>query len=250
MTTTTIDVATIPTIGHDEAMRLAEGEYDRFVESVRALRPDDWAKPTDCTLWDVRALVGHTLGNVEAAASVPEMVRLQLRTARRAKREGVAMIDAMTAIQVEDRAALSTDALVDRLAKATPKAVKGRRRTPRLVREKLKVDLGDGTKRPLGYLIDQVFTRDVWMHRIDVARAVGGELVLTADHDGRLVADIVADWAREHGQPFDLTLNGPAGGHFLHGAGGEVLELDAVEFGRIVAGRVAGDGLLATTVLF
>jgi hypothetical protein len=29
---------------------------------------------------------------------------------------------------------------------------------------------------------------------------------LTADHDGRLVADIVAEWASIHEQPFELPL--------------------------------------------
>ena len=31
---------------------------------------------------------------------------------------------------------------------------------------------------------------------------------LTAGHDGRLVADVVTEWARRHGQPFTLTLTG------------------------------------------
>ena len=43
--------------------------------------------------------------------------------------------------------------------------------------------------------MDMVWTRDVWMHRIDITRATGRPLVgkLTAEHDGRIVADIVAE---------------------------------------------------------
>ncbi len=64
----------------------------------------------------------------------------------------------------------------------------------------------------MGYLLDVILTRDPWMHRVDIARATGRDLVLTPEHDGRIVADVVAEWARRHGQPFTLTLTGPAGG--------------------------------------
>jgi hypothetical protein len=57
----------------------------------------------------------------------------------------------------------------------------------------------------MGYLLDTILTRDPWMHRVDIARATGRDMVLTADHDGRIVADVVAEWARRHGQPFTLT---------------------------------------------
>ena len=65
-----------------------------------------------------------------------------------------------------------------------------------------------------GYLFDIILTRDTWMHRIDIARATGRIAVLSSDHDARLVADVVAEWARRHGQPFTLHLEGPAGGAF------------------------------------
>lgn len=61
--------------------------------------------------------------------------------------------------------------------------------------------------RPLTYLLRVGFTRDVWMHRIDLARAIGTDPHLTAEHDGRIVADIVAEWADIHREPFALTLH-------------------------------------------
>src|SRR5260221_14761809 len=57
------------------------------------------------------------------------------------------------------------------------------------------------------------------MPRLDVSRATGRPMELTAGHDGRLVADVVGDWARRHAQPFTLTLTGPAGGQ-RRGRGG------------------------------
>lgn len=247
---TPTDVRSIAPLTHDEAMALAEVEYRRFLTLVRGLGADDWTKPTDCTLWDVRAMVGHNLGNIEAAASLVETARQQVKAARRAKREGLSPLDAMTAVQVDERAALPVDELVERLAAAIPRAVAGRRRMPAVVRTKVRLDLSEGRKRPLGDLIDRVYTRDVLMHRIDLHRATGAELVLTAAHDGRIVADVVAEWAANHGRPFDLTVGGVAGGRYVHGAGGAVLELDAVDFCRILAGRAPGQGLLATPVLF
>jgi hypothetical protein len=101
-----------------------------------------------------------------------------------------------------------------------------------------------------GFLIDVILTRDPWMHRIDISRAVGAQPVLTADHDGVLVGDVVTEWAARHGQPYSLHLTGPAGGQWSQGAGGPELELDAVEFCRAVSGRVSADGLLATQVPF
>ncbi len=56
---------------------------------------------------------------------------------------------------------------------------------------------------------------------------------LSADHDGRLVADIVAEWASTHRQPFELVLDGPAGGKYSQGVDGERVEIDALDFIRV-----------------
>jgi hypothetical protein len=88
------------------------------------------------------------------------------------------------------------------------------------------------------------------MHRVDLSRATTTPLELTADHDGVIVADVVAEWARRHGRPFTLHLDGPAGATFVAGSGGEGLHLDAVEFCRIISGRATGHGLLTQEVPF
>ena len=97
-----------------------------------------------------------------------------------------------------------------------------------------------------------IITRDVWMHHIDITRAASKELEVTADYDGRLIADVVADWGRRHGRAFRLVLEGPAGGtHVQDGADEqEEHQLDAVEFCRILSGRLAGTGLLTYPALF
>jgi hypothetical protein len=102
----------------------------------------------------------------------------------------------------------------------------------------------------LKYLLDVGFTRDVWAHRIDVHAAIGRPMHLTADHDGRLVADIVGEWADIHGQPFELVLEGPAGGKFTSFPDGEHVdaervEIDALDFIRTLSGRLTGTGVLS-----
>ncbi|HUB71065.1 MAG TPA: maleylpyruvate isomerase family mycothiol-dependent enzyme, partial [Acidimicrobiales bacterium] len=89
------------------------------------------------------------------------------------------------------------------------------------------------------------FTRDVWCHRIDICCATGRSMELTPQHDGRLVADIVAEWADLHGQPFELVLEGPAGGKFTQGTDGERVDLDAIDFVRTLSGRLPGTGVLS-----
>jgi uncharacterized protein (TIGR03083 family) len=234
-------------------MRLAATEYDRFVATLRTLTPEEWARPTPCPAWDVRALAGHVLGMAELAASPIENVR-QLRAA---KRRGGLLIDALTAVQVDKHADRPAAEIVERLGAVGPRAARGRRRVPGVVRRRAMPEpqpVDDKGERleawTFGYLLDVVLTRDTWLHRMDLAAATGRPPTLTADHDGVLVADVVAEWASRHGRPYALTLTGPAGGAWSSGAGGPVLELDAVDFCRILSGRGSGEGLLAERVPF
>jgi uncharacterized protein (TIGR03083 family) len=239
-----------PSIPHRTAMRLAATEYQRFLELLRALRPEDWGKPTECPGWDVRAMAAHALGMVEMAASIREG-RRQLKLAR--QRGGVP-IDALTALQVDERAGMTPAQITDRFAARAAKAARGRRRTPGVFRRRpmpVRQQVGDHEEAwTVGYLVDVILTRDPWMHRADIVRATGANHVQTADHDGVLVADIVAEWAARHCQPFTLRLAGPAGGIWRSGAGGPSIELDAVEFCRLVSGRGTPTGLLTTLVPF
>lgn len=248
---TITDVDRIDPIGHEEAIRLAEAEYRRFLDVLRQLGPDDWGKPTDCDRWDVRAMVLHILGAMDGNASLRETIHQQRLGGRAGKEIGGTSLDGVNEVQIRERAFLSTEALVDRYAVTVDRAVRGRRRFPRPLRGvKVKMPPPWTGKRSLGWLNDVVYTRDTWMHRIDLSRATGSSLVLTPDHDGRIVADVVADWARVHRQPVDLVLTGPAGGHYRSGEGGEHHELDAVEFCRSIAGRREGTGLLTMEVPF
>ena len=250
---TTTAIATTTAWSHDEAMDLAGVEYDRLVGVLESLAPDDWARPTDCDGWTVRDLSGHVVGSLRMAASVREFAKVQLAAKRRAKAQGGQEVDHMTALQVEALAGLTTAELVTEARRLVPRATAGRRRAPAVVRRHVRFPVqmgGIDEMWTLGWLFDVCLTRDAWLHRVDVCRAVGRRPELTADHDGRIVADVVEDWARRHGRPYHLVLTGPAGGRFGDPDAGEPIELDAVELCRILSGRSPGTGLLTTEVPF
>lgn len=249
---TTIDVTSVPAIEHVEAMALQSTELERAVALLRTLDAEQWSTQTNCPDWDVRCMWLHVLGACEAGASMRENIH-QMRAARKRRKElGVPLEAGLSGVQVAEREALTPGELIERLARVAPKTVKGRTRTPRPMRAmKVAIDAPVVEKWTLGYLIDIIYLRDVWMHRVDTARAAGADLVLTPDHDGRIVADVVAEWARRHGRPFTLELTGVAGGSFTAGEnGGEAMVIDAVDFCSLLSGRGEASGLLATVVPF
>jgi uncharacterized protein (TIGR03083 family) len=233
---------------HDDWMAAAEEEYRRLGQLLAGFSPADWQRPTDCARWAVHDVVAHLVGAAESTARVRELLR-QARLGRRL-RPGEPTVEGMNAVQVAERAAATPEQLARSLAAAGARGVRSRRRLPAALR-RIPLPFGPplGT-RPLGYLMDRIYTRDAWMHRVDLARATGRPLVLTAEHDGRIVADVVAEWAGGHGRPYRLGLTGPAGGTWSRGTDGAALTLDAVEFCRILSGRAEGSGLLAAAVPF
>jgi uncharacterized protein (TIGR03083 family) len=225
----------------------ARAEYDRFGALLAGLSPAEWALPTVCPSWDVRLLAAHVLGATEANASPPELLR-QLRHGRR----GLAVdVDPVSAVQVDRRRHLTPDALLARYRAAVPAAVSWRFHwVRRLGALPIRVGVPVHETWRLGYLMRTIYTRDVWLHRDDLSRATGRAVALTAEHDGRIVADVVADWARRHGRPFRLVLHGPAGGEFGSGTAGPQFALDAVEFCRVLSGRGIGTAPFATRAPF
>lgn len=239
------------TLDRTTAMTLAATEYERCAALLRCLRPEDWDKPTACPAWDVAQMAAHMLGMVEMAASVPELIRQQVISSRRG-----GGIDALTQLQVDERANWSPERIVERFAVRGPKAAQGRRRFPGFVRRQtMGSERVNGADEPwtIGYLIDVILTRDPWLHRTDIAAATGHAMEITADHDGVIVADVLAEWADRHGKDCELTLTGPAGGHWQLGVNGPTITLDAVDFCRVLSGRrgtVGIDNLMSTEVPF
>jgi len=236
------------------AMNLAATEYDKVAALLGELTHEQWSAPTDCPGWDVRTMAGHMLGMAQMAASLREMVRQQRATARRHKRDGGLSVDALTAVQVDNNAGLTTTRLVEAMREVGPKAARARRRTPALVRNRTLPEpqdvAGEKESWTIGFLLDTILTRDPFMHRIDICRATGVRLEATAEHEGHIVADVVREWADRHGAPYLLELSGPAGGRWEKSGSGEQINMDALEFCRAVGGRSTYNGLLSVQVPF
>jgi uncharacterized protein (TIGR03083 family) len=233
----------------DEAKIIAEEEFRRFAALVASLTDDEWTRPTDCTEWDVRKVALHVLGSADGQASVKEFVHQFVRGLPVNKQiDSHHFVDGLNELQIRERSHLSNADIVAQLRAIGPRAVKGRWRAPAPMRY-LPIKFGEPVGwrgwAPMKYLLDVGFTRDVWAHRIDICEATGRPMQVTPDHDGRLVGDIVAEWATIYGVPFELVLDGPAGGKYSYGVGGERVEMSATDFIRVLSGRIPGTGTLA-----
>ena len=251
-------VQEVPRLSREaDAREVALGAYQRLLGLLEQLEPEEWRAPTECPGWDVAAMVGHLIGAAKAGASRREAVRQQRWARRHASRFDGNRLDAANEVQVRDHAHLTPPERIAELRRVAPAAVRGRMRLPRLLRRiELPLDQGGSNAAgmpatlSLGHLMDVIYTRDVWLHRVDIARATGRCVDLDSLTDRRVVEDVVAEWADRHGQPFHLTLHGPAGGVFRCGEGGPDLAFEPVDFCRILSGRAPAEGLLATRVLF
>ena len=232
-----------------DAAAVAHAAYRQLLELLDGLAPSDWTAATECDGWDVAAMVGHLIGAAKAGASLRETARQQFVGARRAAEHDGNDLDACNALQVRDHAGLDPAARVAELRRVAPRAVRGRMRLPRPLRA-VSVTLSTGgstapgtpDRLRLGELMDVVYSRDVWLHTIDIARATGRRRPPAPELDRRILEDVVAEWARRHGHPFGLELTGDVAGRYRAGEGGPHLTIDAVEFCRVLSGRADPDG--------
>ena len=241
-----------PVMERGAAMALAATEYARTAALFESLTPSQWALPTDCPGWDVRAVAGHVLGMAQMTATLPALARQQMAAQKGSKQTGTVMIDVLTALQVAQNADLSPAQVVAAMRAAGPKAARLRCKMPAFVRSRTMpgaMTVGDAQERwTLGFLFDIILTRDPFMHRLDISRATGIPVQATPAHEGVIVDDIVREWAARHCRPYTLSLSGPAGGTW--GGEGEHITMDAFDFCRTVSGRGPATGLLSQQVPF
>jgi len=107
MTAQVMQVDSRRRISGDEVWELAATEYHRMLELLRTLGDGDWTRPTDCTAWDVRAMLGHLVGAAEGFANPAEMVhqyRLGAKLLKSGEADGHLPVDGANAVQVQERA--------------------------------------------------------------------------------------------------------------------------------------------------
>ncbi len=233
-----VAAACLPQTDPDQAAGIGQAEGEATLALLRALGDGDWVRPTDCTEWDVRTLISHLVAQCEDSIRLGTLLRREL-VGRRRYPDRTA-VDAHMAVGVNAHLAASGPELVERFALLWPRAVRARRRRPGSLR-RLTINSGiPGQPRwPVAYLLDVIGNRDLWMHRVDLARATGRPLVI-GDQDQQIVAQVIRDLAQAwSAAPVALELTGRAGGCWLLGASDPVavVRADAVAYLRTLSGR-------------
>jgi uncharacterized protein (TIGR03083 family) len=232
------EAACLPQADRDQAAVTGDAEGRAAVALLRQIGQDDWQRPTDCTEWDVRAVVSHLVGECEDGLRLRTLLRRE--AAGRLRYPGKPAADAHMAVQVDDHRADPGPDLAERFALLWPRAVQARRRRPAALRRiPLSAGIPGIPRFSLGYLLDIIYNRDLWMHRLDLARATGLPFQI-GDHDRHIVEQVARDVALAWtAAPVALELTGPAGGSWLIGASepAAVVRAEATAWMRAVSGR-------------
>ena len=245
MSVSTIDrevrVEDLPGLTHAEAIELGRAQLATLIAELEALDESDWEKPTDCDRWTVRDIVAHVLGWAQVTPSPSEMLRLR-KASMAVRKELPGALDSQNEALVMARRHMSPQRLIEELERASEPFLTYRRRLGNVAGFlPLRVDTVGWTNAR--FLLGQIFTRDHFMHRIDIAKATDRDLKL-GDVDKRLVRDLVRHWGRSSEADALLRLSGPAGGNFVSGSGGRAtIAGDAIEFCRLLAGRAESNAM-------
>lgn len=234
--------AEIPPSDRLEAAAVATIELARLRTLLTSLGPDEWIRATPCPGWTVRDVVAHVCG-VVTAFSYPTRSGRQFYQA--ARRWPAPPLDSMNAEQIAQRSDATPADLIAELEVESARGVHRRQMIPEPLR-RLPVPIPGFEIRPWRYLLNELFSREVWMHRLDICRALDREPELTADHDGRIISLVVRDVAEvlprrlEQSIRMRLELTGPAGGWWEFADGGPseaTVTLDAIDYCWFLAGR-------------
>ena len=188
----------------------SEAEYTALVRLLDQLTHDDWARPTDCVGWTPREMVAHLAGAAEAAVRWRKTIKHNGIALIRARRGTLGVVDHLCASQIGERRHLDIPGLMADLRRWAALAPAKIEAKPGFIRRiTLPPSAGLPVGATFGYLIDVINTRDVWLHRIDLARATGRTHTATpaeAEVVRQVMRDLDHQWA---GDAIDVTLTGP-----------------------------------------
>lgn len=242
MTTTAERASKVSQTAPETAQQHSAAEYAALRTMVAGLSPEDWSSPTDCTEWTVRDMLAHLAGAAEEAVRIRVAARHNLAAFRGVRRDGGVrdFVDYTTRAQIADRARLSDEEVRHDLERWTVKAPAARRRIPGVLR-RIPLPSAGGLRQgaTVAYLMDVIYLRDIWLHRIDLHRATGTAMPAT-DAEAEVVVQVVKDLALDwDGPPFTLALTGRVDGSWLVGRGEPVATVseDAVALMRLLSGR-------------
>ena len=250
------DGSVIPALTHQEAMTLAAEEQGRFQALIEELAGEDWDQQTACSLWTVKDIVAHQAAHVWSVTSIRAfMGHSNLRLMRPYLKNGMNILDAMNQAQVDLRRQYTTAQLIAEIRDMAQRSLRGRDRIPAFVRSLVLPIPGFDRPRSIGYLFDVIYTRDMWMHRIDICNATGRKVQLDSTHDRRIAALAVKDLAKSskrglNGRSAVLELTSPAGGSYRIGVNPmpeATIQMDVATFATLTSGREKAANVLTTS---
>lgn len=246
--------AHITKLERHEVIPMAREELGRFVQLLEGLSAADWDQPTDCALWSVRDVVAHQGSHVFGLIRVREFLdQFNPLKARDYLKKGMNSLDAANQRQVDQRAGWTPAQLIAEIRDHAEASMAGRQRFPAPLRWfRVGVPGYEGTVS-VGDLIDVIYTRDMWMHRADICRATGQEMVQTAEHDGRITALVLRELDRHltaklGGRGVIYRLTGKGGGEWLMGGDSPSAQvtMEVLELHHLASGRIRGQQALET----
>lgn len=230
----------VPQTDPQTAMAHSQAEYAALLTMVDRFTEQDWARPTDCTGWTPREMLAHIAGAAAGAVRLRTLVKHYGIAAIRSRRNPLEFVDHLCASQIAERRLLRNDEIAADLRRWASRAPAKLAAVPRFAR-RIPIPAAAGLTKgsTVSTFVDVINTRDIWLHRVDLARATGQERVVTPAEPEvvrQVVRDLDTQWS---GPALELTLVGPGGGTWLIGDGEPVARVteDAVGYLRLLSGR-------------
>lgn len=240
----------ISPVAHAEAGRLARTEFERVLAVLETLDGTDWQQPTYCTEWNVRDMVAHLAGAMTGSTSLREFVRQNITHPY--VKAAAYPVDGTNRLQIEERAKQNTADIIAEFRQNGPIAIKNRQKLPWLVRQLPIPGVGN-----FGYLMDIIYPRDEWMHRYDICAATGKKMVITPEHDGRILNLVLLDIAKKlqkssAGRTIVLHITGALNGTYQFGHKAEpdcTLTIDLFDFHLRASERISAEEAVRRTAV-
>ncbi|HWC13638.1 MAG TPA: maleylpyruvate isomerase family mycothiol-dependent enzyme [Actinomycetota bacterium] len=239
-TVPTIDLRDLSRPRHAEWVQLSREIDQGLLRTLHGLSGEDWSSVTDCAPWTVKDVAAHVLAWAESIPSPKTFLSESVVGFKQRRDFGGNMIDAQNQHQVDKLAALATAELIERLERALPRFDKARGLYGRFAVAIPYKQPFSSTWVSLSFLMDAIFTRDHFMHHIDICRATGREMPV-GPAEIRVAHDAFKEWATALPEPVELVLTGPAGGQFRSGDATATIRGDAIDLCRVLAGRPSSD---------
>jgi uncharacterized protein (TIGR03083 family) len=239
-------VLAIPASNHGEAGKLSQKEYERVNTLLETLTDSDWQRPTHCTEWTVRDMVAHLAGSVTGSTSFTEFKRQNLSNPYLKKHKN--SVDGTNEFQIKERESKTPKELIAEFRRNGQIAVSNRQRLPWLIR-KIHLPMGVLGFTSFEYLFDVIYPRDQWMHRYDICATTGNKMLITPEHDGRIVDLVLRDIGIKlqktiGNRTINLKITGALTGEYQFGNNLTpdcTIVIDFFDFNLRASGRISAD---------